>query len=164
MAHNILKGFFFFFFWFACADIQFLKKWSEKALNLAQNDNFSILSLFYRPFCYHSNGKSKINARILHLDHSSIKPIRWNWWKVTFSFLLQRGPILPLNARPPFVISHLLPQFVVCFNALSKWLINSYWHSKLQYSKSNDVDIMITYTLRDWALFYSWLTIICLYT
>ena len=45
-AHNILKG----FFVFACADILFLKNRSEKALNLAQNDNFSILSLFCGPF------------------------------------------------------------------------------------------------------------------
>ena len=44
---------------FACADIQFLKNRSEKALNLAQNDNFSILSLFVGHFCNHSKGKSK---------------------------------------------------------------------------------------------------------
>ena len=32
-----------------------------KALNLAQIGIFSILSLFRWPFCYNSNGKSKIN-------------------------------------------------------------------------------------------------------
>ena len=35
-----------------------------------------------------ATGKSKINARILHLGYSSTKPIRWNWWKATFSFWL----------------------------------------------------------------------------
>ena len=53
-------------------------------------------------FCSHSNGKSKINARIFHLDHSPNKPIGYNWWKTTFSFWLQWGPDLPLNARTPF--------------------------------------------------------------
>ena len=38
MTHNILN----FFLAFACADILFLKNWSPNALNLAQNDNFSI--------------------------------------------------------------------------------------------------------------------------
>ena len=47
MAHNMLKGC---FFVFACADILFLKIRSTKALNLAQNGNFSILSLFRPPF------------------------------------------------------------------------------------------------------------------
>ena len=46
-AHNILKGF---FLVFACADIEFLKNRSPKAANLALNGNFSILSLFCRPF------------------------------------------------------------------------------------------------------------------
>ena len=45
-AHNTLKG----FLVFACAGIYFLKNQSEKALNLAQNGNFSILSLFWWPF------------------------------------------------------------------------------------------------------------------
>ena len=35
---------------FACADILFLKNRSPEASNLAQNGNFSILSLFCRPF------------------------------------------------------------------------------------------------------------------
>ena len=35
---------------FACADIVFLKNRSEKALNLAQNGNFSISGLFWWPF------------------------------------------------------------------------------------------------------------------
>ena len=38
------------FFIFACADILFLKQRFEKAINLAQNGNFSILGLFWRPF------------------------------------------------------------------------------------------------------------------
>ena len=63
------------FFVFTCADIQFLKNLSPKALKLAQNANFSISSLFCPPFCYHSNGKSKIKVRILHLGYSSDKPI-----------------------------------------------------------------------------------------
>ena len=46
MAHNILKV----FLVFACADILFLKNRPEKALNLAQNGNFSILGLFWWPF------------------------------------------------------------------------------------------------------------------
>ena len=35
---------------FNCADIEFLKNWSPKALNLVQNGNFSVLSLFCWPF------------------------------------------------------------------------------------------------------------------
>ena len=40
VSHNILKVF---FFVFSCADIEFLKNRSPKALNLVQNGNFSIL-------------------------------------------------------------------------------------------------------------------------
>ena len=72
-AHNILKG----FSVFACADISFLKNRSPKASNLALNGNFSILSLFCRPFLVTiATGKSKIHARILHLGYSSNKSIR----------------------------------------------------------------------------------------
>ena len=39
-----------------------------------------------------------MNARILHLGYSSNKPIGGNWEKATFSFGLQRGPNLLLNA------------------------------------------------------------------
>ena len=35
---------------FSCADMEFLKNQSLKALNLVQNGNFSDLSLFCRPF------------------------------------------------------------------------------------------------------------------
>ena len=45
MAHNIFKG----FFVFSCVDIYILKVQSLKALNLAKNENFSILCLFCRP-------------------------------------------------------------------------------------------------------------------
>ena len=37
--------------------------------------NSDILNLFCRPFLNHSNGKSKIYVRILHLGYSSYKPI-----------------------------------------------------------------------------------------
>ena len=47
MAHNVyLKGF---FLVSAFANILFLKNRSEKALNLAKTDNFSILGLLWRP-------------------------------------------------------------------------------------------------------------------
>ena len=47
MAHKLFKGF---FLVFACADIELLKIGLQKALNLAQNGNFSILSQFRPPF------------------------------------------------------------------------------------------------------------------
>ena len=46
MAHNILKD----FLVLSCADIEFIKSRSLKALNLVENGNFSILCLFCRPF------------------------------------------------------------------------------------------------------------------
>ena len=64
-AHNILKGFFFLVF--ACADILFLKNRSPKASNLAQNSNFSFVSLFLVILVTIATGKRKIKARILHL-------------------------------------------------------------------------------------------------
>ena len=43
MAHNVLKG----FFWYLAVLISnSLKNRSQKALNLVQNGNFSVLSLF----------------------------------------------------------------------------------------------------------------------
>ena len=47
MPYNILKVF---FRVFACADISFLKIRSQNAIDLAQNGNFSILSIFRSPF------------------------------------------------------------------------------------------------------------------
>ena len=82
----------------------FLKNRSTKALNLAQNGNFSILSLFRPHFGYHSNDKFKIKARILLFSYSSNKPIERNWWKAIFSFWLKRGPKYPLNAHTPLAI------------------------------------------------------------
>ena len=49
-AHDLLKVFFCFILVFACADIYFFLNRSQKALNSAQNVNFSISSLFCWPF------------------------------------------------------------------------------------------------------------------
>ena len=86
-AHKLLKV----FFWYLAVLISNSKKWSPKALNVVQNGNFSILSLFGGHFCYDSNGKSEINARLLHFGYSSYKPIRRNCREATFRFWLQRG-------------------------------------------------------------------------
>ena len=37
---------------FSCADIKFLKNWSQKDLDMDQNCNFPVLSLFCRPFWF----------------------------------------------------------------------------------------------------------------
>ena len=82
------------------------------------------LAYFAGHFCYHSNGKSKIDARILPLDHSSDKPIGWNWWKATFSFWPQRGPNLPLNARTPLSVTEFSGyKLLTCCHILDHWWI-----------------------------------------
>ena len=57
----------------------------------------SILSLFCWPFCYHSNSKSKINARILHLGYSSNILV-----KSKFQFLAPEGGKEALAIRRVF--------------------------------------------------------------
>ena len=52
-AHKIFKG----FLVFSCADVEFLKNRSLKALNLVRNGNFTILSLFCQPFLLPWRGK-----------------------------------------------------------------------------------------------------------
>ena len=73
------------FFWYLI-----LKIFVSQIHKFGPNGNTSISSLFCWPFCYHSNGKNKINARILHLGY-----YQKNWLKATFSFWLQRGKISP---------------------------------------------------------------------
>ena len=56
--------------------------------------NFSVKCLKYAPkwtfsyfgghFCYHSNGKCRINTRVLHFGYCSNKLIKRNYWKATF--------------------------------------------------------------------------------
>ena len=94
MKHKILKV----FFWYLSADFQFFKHPSRKALNLSPNGNFSILSLFCQPFCYHSNGNSLINARILHLGYLAVvRPTRvylLDFYCSAFQFYLLLSPYL----------------------------------------------------------------------
>ena len=54
MAHNIKK---IFFVVFSCADIQFLKNRSQKALNWSKMAISVLYAYFVGQFCYHSNGK-----------------------------------------------------------------------------------------------------------
>ena len=59
--------------------------------NLLQNGQFPIFSLFWRPFCYHSNRKSWINTRALHIGYCSNKLLRRCLWSVTFIFWSHRA-------------------------------------------------------------------------
>ena len=70
-AHNILKGF---FLVFACPN---LKKSVSKSLNFGIKWKFLYFkSILLAILVTTATGKSKINARILHLGYSSNKPIR----------------------------------------------------------------------------------------
>ena len=82
-AYNILKG----FFGICLCWYLILKKSVSESLKFGLKWQF----LYLKPISSAilitiATGKSKINARILHLGYSSNKPIRWNWWKATFSF------------------------------------------------------------------------------
>ena len=84
-AHNVLKG----FFGICLCWYLILKKSVSKSLKFGLKWQF----LYFKPILSAilvtiATGKSKINARILHLGYSSNKPIRWNWWKAIFSFWL----------------------------------------------------------------------------
>ena len=87
-AHNILKG----VFGICLCWYLFLKKSVSKSLKFGLKWQF----LFFKPILSAilvtiATGKSKINARILHLGYISNKQIRWNWWKRNFQFLALEG-------------------------------------------------------------------------
>ena len=63
----------------------------SNVLNLLQNGHFPIFSHFGSHFCYHSNGKNRINPRLLHLDYCSNKLKRRNSWKAIFIFWPHKG-------------------------------------------------------------------------
>ena len=52
---------------------------------------FLFSAFFGSHICYHSNGKSQINTRLLHLGYWSNKLIGRNWWKTIFIFWPHRG-------------------------------------------------------------------------
>ena len=73
--------------------------------------NFSVKCLkalfsayFGSHFCYHSNGKNRINPRLLHLGYCSNKLIRRNSWKAIFIFWPHRGGQLASLCTYPFTI------------------------------------------------------------
>ena len=59
-----------YFFWYL---LVLYVNFSVKPLNFAPKWSFSIFSLFWRSFCYHCNGKSQSNLRILHFGYYSNK-------------------------------------------------------------------------------------------
>ena len=59
----------------------------SKVSNLFQNGHFLI---FGGQFCYHSNGKSEINSRLLRLGYCSNKSVRRYLLTTTFVFIPQR--------------------------------------------------------------------------
>ena len=71
--------------------------------------NFSVKPLNFAPkfsayfgghFCYHSNGKSQSNLRLLHFGNCSNKLIRTSWWNHFYRG--GGGQKKPLNARSSF--------------------------------------------------------------
>ena len=58
---------------------------------LLQNSQFPVFSLFGAHFCYHSNGKSQINTRYLHLNYCSNKLMRRKCWTTFFIFSFRGG-------------------------------------------------------------------------
>ena len=75
-AQNILKG----FFGICLCWYLILKKTVSKSLKFGLKWEF----LYFKPILSAilvtiATGKSKINARILHLGQSSNRPIRWYW-------------------------------------------------------------------------------------
>ena len=88
---------------------------------LLQKVQFSLLSLFWRPFCYQSNGKSNSNLsnlRLLHFGYCSNKLISKNWRKTIFIFKPHKegggGAKKPLNARNPLAVVKIL--WIVFYN------------------------------------------------
>ena len=79
-AHNILKV----YFGIRLCWYLILRKLVSKSLKYGLIWQF----LYFKPILLAilvtiATGKSKLNARILHLGYSSNKPIRRNWWKAT---------------------------------------------------------------------------------
>ena len=60
--------------------------------SLLKNRQFPVFIIFCDHFCYHSNGKGKINTRYLHFGYFSNKPMRRNAEKHFLYFSLQGGP------------------------------------------------------------------------
>ena len=72
------------------------------ASNLLQNGLFLFSAYFGGHFCYHSNRKSRINARLLHFGYCSNKLIRRNLWRVTFICWPHRGAKIAFWCTYPF--------------------------------------------------------------
>ena len=80
------------------------------------------LAFFFGHFCNHSNGKSYINARLLHLGYSSNKTFRRNWWKQLSAFGSRGGQISPLMLIPFWVhVCNFCKSIYFCMSFISRF-------------------------------------------
>ena len=87
------------FFWYSLVLIEYLilEKSVSKSLKFSPKWQFLY---FKHIFCYHSNDKSKINARILHLGYSSNKQMGDFREKQLSIFVSKGGQFRPLMHVP----------------------------------------------------------------
>ena len=93
---------------------------SVTCLKFAPKWSFFLFSAYFGGHvCYHSNRKSRINVRLLHLGYCSNKLIRRNLWKGTFIFWPHRGAKIALNAR---TLLYEIGFLICCTSVSPVWL------------------------------------------